>query len=197
MKDWIARSTIKLPLIGTILSSICLAAVVSALGLGVGGSGTSAPDGVKLEILSVRIMSESEELRLCPDCFGHDVAVRLRLSTTKGGFYFYAFNRDAEPLGYTVKNTDHGYVWLYGKELPSSPGIEEMKKLYHDRVTWNICPRHGAIEWEETDTTGYAGQKHAFTVFVKKDEKDKPSELISDSYVVPAPGGRPSDPKAK
>ena len=78
---------------------------------------------VKLELLSIKLMSEEEIARKTPDHIGPNYIVRFRLSNAgKGGIYFYAeFPNRLLPSGYTVKQTDNVISWLLdssGKRLP-------------------------------------------------------------------------------
>jgi hypothetical protein len=150
------------------------------------------PMGVKLEVVSVRVLSEKESLDRLPDVISSypRVAVRLRLSVGPSGIYLYTSSRWLAPFGYQVKWVNDKPVWLYGKpgenEHASSPGLE--KAAEGIPAVWLGLSGHlrPAIEWEELDSTAQAGEKHAFTVFIKEREKDHPKEIISESYVVPS-----------
>jgi hypothetical protein len=151
----------------------------------------SPPRGVKLEVISVRVLSPKEEAERSPNYIGPNVAVRLRLSSSGTGFFLYSYSDTIAPVGYLVKLLNSKTVWLYGKpgenEHSSSPGIE--KATFGARGAWLLVSGHDrpAIEWEVLDSTRFAGEKHAFTVFIKEREGAEPREIISEPYIVPAP----------
>jgi len=148
------------------------------------------PPGAKFEVVSVRVLSEQETIDRSPDFIGADVAVRLRLSCSALGFYFYAWGDDVTPVGYSVKMTDQGLIWR--NRMPShtdsqtSPGIGKLNAFLPG--VWRLMSGHvrPTIEWEQLDSTAFSGEKHAFTAFIRKSEHDKPIEIVSDPYVVPA-----------
>jgi hypothetical protein len=150
----------------------------------------SLPSGAKFEVVSVRILSSKEAADRSPDFIGPDVAVRMRLSCSGAGFYFYTWRDDITPHGYSVQLTGNGMVWrnkMPGQtEQGSSPGIEKLDAFVPG--VWRLMSGHTrpAVEWEELDSTSFSGEKHAFTTFIKVDEKSKPVEIVSDSYAVPA-----------
>jgi hypothetical protein len=173
-----------------IISCCFLAGFLFAIG------GEALPDqqallsGAKFEVVSVRVLSDQEAADRTKDFIGPNVAVRLRLSCSNSGFYYYTWGDNIAPLGYSVKLTDSGLVWL--NKMPghtdprSSPGIEKLNAFVPG--VWRLMFGHSrsAVEWEELDSTSLSGEKHAFTAFIKVGEKDKPTEIVSDSYVVPA-----------
>ena len=146
------------------------------------------PAGVKLEVVSVRVLSDKESTERSADFIGQDIAIRLRLSCSDQGIYFYTLGDSVIPVGYHVKSTDRGIVWLAGRsgEEKSSPGIAKL--TFGLRGSWRVLSAYvrPAIEWEELDSTHFTGEKHAFTIFIKLNEKDEPKEILSASYVVPA-----------
>ena len=145
-------------------------------------------DGVKFEVVSVRVLSDKEASDRSPDFVGPNIAVRLRLSSTAHGMSFYGWKNSAIPSGYKVQRTDQGVVWLYGKggteKKTSSPGINAV--LFGSAGEWMTLPAYSAVEWEELDSTSFAGEKRAFTVFLKRRDTDQPLEVISDAFVVPS-----------
>jgi hypothetical protein len=147
-----------------------------------------APRGVKFEIVSVRVLSESEAAERSPDFIGPNVAVRVRLSTASQGVSFYGWKNSPIPAGYTVASNGVGFVWLgrnHGhNEVGVSPGIQEV--LSGSSGEWMTLPAYSSIEWELLESTEFAGQKHAFTAFLKQGAADKPVEFISDTFVVPS-----------
>lgn len=148
----------------------------------------SPPDGVKFEVVSVRVLTDKEAAERSPDFVGPNIAIRLRLSTTAHGLNFYGWKNSAVPAGYKVQRTDQGIAWLYGKggteKQASSPGLKAV--LFGSTGEWITLPAYSAIEWEELDSTLFAGEKHAFTAFLKQRDRDQPVEVISDAFAVPS-----------
>lgn len=146
------------------------------------------PEGVKFETVSVRVLSSKEAAERSPDFVGPNVAVRLRLSTTNRGLSFYGWKDSAIPAGYKIQHTGQGVVWLYGKggteKRTSSPGLKAV--LFGSTGEWITLPAHSSIEWEELDSTSFAGEKHSFTAFIKQRDVDQPLEIVSDSIVIPS-----------
>jgi hypothetical protein len=150
------------------------------------------PAGVKFEVISVRVLNDKETAERTVDYISLKplVVVRLRLSVGSSGLYLYAFSGGISPVRYQVKWVGGKLVWLYGKpeenEHPASPGLE--KATHRIPAVWLVLSGHErpALEWEELDSTAQAGEKHAFTVFIKERENDRPKEIISESYVVPS-----------
>jgi hypothetical protein len=146
------------------------------------------PDGVKFEVVSVRVLSDKEAAERSPDFVGPNIAIRLRLSTTAHGLSFYGWKNSAVPAGYKVQQTAQGVVWLYGKggteKKSSSPGLKEV--LFGSIGEWITLPVHSSVEWEELDSTLFAGEKHAFTAFLKQRDTDQPLEVISSAFAVPS-----------
>lgn len=147
----------------------------------------SQPDGVKFEVVSIRILSDKEAADRSPDFIGPNIAVRLRLSSNVRELSSYGWKDSAVPSGYKVQRTDQGIVWLYGRggirKRTSSPGLKAV--LSGSTGEWITLPAHSAVEWEELDSTSFGGEKHAFTAFIKGRDKDEPHELISDIFTVP------------
>jgi hypothetical protein len=142
-----------------------------------------APKGIKFEVVSVRVISDKEALARLPDVIGPNVVVRLRLSTSERGREFFSYKDSAIPSAYRVQITDRGIFWFYDGKKASSPGIGGLITS-KDMSQWSGMHDHSAIEWEELDLTKYSGEKHAYTIFLKKG--DKPLEVISDSFIVPS-----------
>jgi hypothetical protein len=145
-----------------------------------------APE-VKFEVVSVRVLSAKEAADRSPDFIGPNVAVRLRLSSTGQGLFFYTWGESIVPIGYSVRWIEHGMVWRFRQtENQSSPGIRELDALVPG--SWRLLSGHyrPAIEWEQLDSTRFAGEKHAFTIFVKDREGAEPREIVSDPFIVPA-----------
>lgn len=147
----------------------------------------SPPGGVKFEVVSVRVLSDTEASERSPDFVGPNIAIRLRLSATAHGLNFYGWKNSAVPAGYKIQRTDQGIAWLYGKggveKKTSSPGLKAV--LFGSTGEWITLPAHSAIEWEELDSTSFAGEKHAFTAFIKQRDSREPEEVMSDAFAVP------------
>lgn len=159
--------------------------------LAIGARLESSPKGlsdVKFEVVSVRVLTDQEALDRSPDFIGPNVAVRLRLSTSNRGVSFCGYAQVLLPIGFQVKWTDQGrMLWVWGnlgpEERPTSPGLEPLTSGFP--AVWHSLYANSALEWEELDSTSYAGEKHAFTVFLRRRDEDSPVELVSDPYMVP------------
>jgi hypothetical protein len=138
------------------------------------------PEGVKFEIISIRALSDKEIAFKAPDQIGINIAIRLRLSAEQGIEYL-AYEGSSTPLGYSIRILKDHNVWLYGYGMAQSPGIE--KQLQFGK--WIILSDHGAIEWEQLDSTYDSGEKRAFTIFIKE-KNNKIHEIISDTCIVPS-----------
>jgi len=148
----------------------------------------SPPNGVKFEVVSIRVLSDKEAAERSPDFVGSNIAIRLRLSATAHGLDFYGWKNSAIPAGYKVQRSDEGIAWLYGKggteKKTSSPGLKAV--LFGSTGEWITLPAHSAVEWEELDSTSFAGEKHAFTAFIKQRDIGEAQEVMSDAFAVPA-----------
>jgi hypothetical protein len=146
------------------------------------------PDGVKFEVVSVRVLTDKEAAERSPDFVGPNIAIRLRLSAAAHGLSFYAWRNSTAPAGYKVQLTDQGTAWLYGKsgteKRATSPGLKAV--LFGSSGEWITLPAHAAVEWEELDSTSFAGEKHAFTAFIKQRDSGEPEEVMSDAFAVPS-----------
>src|SRR2546426_9182408 len=147
------------------------------------------PQGAKFQVVSTKVLSEREAADRSPDFIGADVVVRLRLSSSGEGFYIYTAAGDIVPVGYSVQITPKGPVWRNKmpdhSDAQTSPGIEKLNALVP--CEWRLVSGHArpAIEWEVLDSSSSAGERHAYTAFIRRTDKDKPIEIISDSYLVP------------
>jgi hypothetical protein len=166
------------------LSSLLLVLVTGALL----SAQQSPPDGVKFEVVSVRVLSDKEAAQRSPDFVGPNMAIRLRLSAAAHGISFYGWRNSIVPAGYKVQRTDQGITWLYGKsgteKRASSPGLKAV--LFGSTGEWITLPAHSAVEWEELDSTSFAGEKHAFTAFIKQRDNGEQGEVVSDIFAVPS-----------
>jgi hypothetical protein len=176
------------------IHSFVLACVLTLSASVMAQNPTSATQ-MKFEVLSVRVLSSSEAASRSPDYLGPNVVVRLRLSNpTPGGFYFYTWEKSVVPQGFKVKQISAGRLWLYGKpgdERTSSPGVERVTSGFPG--VWVVLPPNSAIEWEELDSTYFGGEKHAFTCFMKIRENDRPVEIFSEWFEVPASAPKPEN----
>jgi hypothetical protein len=169
-------------------SRVLLASLLVLVGGAFLSAQQSLPDGVKFEVISVRVLSDNEAALRSPDFVGPNIAVRLRLSATAHGLSFYSWKDSAVPAGYKVQRTDQGIAWLYGQggteKKASSPGIKTV--LFGSTGEWITLPAYSAIEWEELDSASFAGERHAFTAFLKQRDRDEPVEVISGEFSVPS-----------
>jgi hypothetical protein len=145
-------------------------------------------DGIKIEVISVSVLSREEARKRSPDFIDPDVVVRLRLSTSDSGLEVYTSKYDMIPASYRVQKEASNFVWLFGKggsqKNASSPGIGSV--LLGSKGRWVILPPRSAIEWEEIDFTSFAGEKHAFTIYIKQKSNQREHEVFSEVFVVPA-----------
>lgn len=169
-------------------SKVLLASLLVLVGGAFSSAQQSPPDGVKLEVVSVRVLSDSEAAQRSPDFVGPNIAIRLRLSTATRGLSFYGWKNSTVPAGYKIQKTDQGIVWLYGRggteKKPSSPGLKAV--LFGSTGEWITLPAYSAVEWEELDSTSFAGEEHAFTAFIKQRDPDQSLEVVSSAFTVPS-----------
>jgi hypothetical protein len=145
-------------------------------------------DNFKFEIVSVKALNEVESKRIAgPDFIGADVLVRLRLSATDRDLFFSGFRQLKIPVGYRIKWEGDQKIWLapeagvHGQR--KSPGIGGLRLS----VEWCKVEKGKTIEWELMDGTDSVGETHGESTFIKFQLDDKPIEIFSDSYQVPAP----------
>jgi hypothetical protein len=153
------------------------------------GAQLNQSDDYKLEVVSVRVMTDEESSRIAgPDFIGADVLVRLRLSATGRDLFFYGFEHIKKPIGYSIKWEGDEKVWVYpiaGKNSHrTSPGIEALRKLVP--TGWFKLEKGKTVEWEVLDGTGSAEEKHGTSAFIKFLPAEKPVEIFTDSYRVPS-----------
>jgi hypothetical protein len=148
------------------------------------------PSGVRFEVVATRVLSAEESMkRSAPDVFGLNLVIRLRLSCSERGLYFYAAKDPVSvvPRGHDVKLTENGIVWRHGlpvgNEQRTSPGMEMLNSMGPGEWVW--LPAHTTIEWEKLDSTTQVSEKRAYTIFIKERRKDTPREILSDSFDVP------------
>lgn len=146
------------------------------------------PEGSKFEIVSVKVLNNKEAAERSPDFIGPNVAIRLRLSSTSAGLSFYGWKNSAIPAGYKIQRRENELVWLYGKggteKRTSSPGLKAV--LFGSVGEWITLPAHSSIEWEELDSTSFAGEEHSFTAFIKQRDVDQAMEIVSSSTIIPS-----------
>jgi len=148
---------------------------------------------VKLEVVSVKVMSDKESTKIAgPDFIGADVLVRLRLSAPSRAISFYAVRFNREPIGHRTEWSANGEMLVYaiGAKEPekTSAGIGDMSRMGLP-TAWVPLAAGKTVEWDFLDGTGDAGQKHGTSVFVRFLPDETPVEIFSDPYVVP---GRPA-----
>ncbi len=141
----------------------------------------------KPEVVSLRKLSEEESRRRSPpDSLGHDVVVRLRLSTEGLGVWILVSDAPlvVEPRGHAVRIDGEKVIWRFGGpqgELASkSPGIERLSAVRPTR--WIVLPSHSSIEWEVLDSSSQTPERRGFTVFMKEKEGDPPKEIVSEPF---------------
>jgi hypothetical protein len=169
---------------------VCLLIAFTLILLSAASAMQRPPNGLKLQILSLRVLDMDESHRLTRDevWTTPSVIVRLRLSVADTGVYVFSWPRDLAPLGYKVKYTEAGTVWFFyekseGKWKATSPGVKPLTDGFEGM--WSLLRPGMAVEWEKVDNTTYAGERHAFSIFVKNNDRDEPIEIFSDPYVVP------------
>lgn len=169
-------------------SKALLASLLILVGRALLSAQQPPPDGVKFEVVSIRVLSSEEAAERSPDFVGPNVAIRLRLSTKAHGISFYGWKNSVVPAGYGVQRTDQGIAWLYRKggtdKQSSSPGLKAV--LFGSTGEWITLPAQSAVEWEILDSTSFAGEKHGLTAFIKQRDRDEPVEVISDTFTVPS-----------
>lgn len=152
---------------------------------------TSQSEGIthplKLDVLGVRVLSDMEAAQRSPDYVGTNVAVRFRLSVGPKGIWLLTTKRTQLPITEKVQWLSGGMVWrsvLDKGKLTKTPDAERLRMFYGGE--WRILPAHSAIEWEEvSDSTNSAGDKYGVAVFLKSEEKNGATYLLSTPYVVP------------
>ena len=150
-------------------------------------SKTNIPQSLKFSVVSVRLMKEGEaSRRTLHTVLNTDMVFRLRLSNDSDkGIYFLTYEDTFMPLGFNVKQTDKGILWLYGRERKSEKSPDIKKAFAGLSLKWIILPPSTAIEWEDFDSTLFQNEQHAFTIFTKMEETDEPLEVFSDFYTFP------------
>jgi hypothetical protein len=148
-----------------------------------------ANDGIKFEVVSVSVLSKDEALKRSPrDLNRPYIVARLRLSTSGSGIEFYAWDDFAIPSGYRVQKVADGFIWFHGKggtqKNVSSPGLKAVHAGLGGK--WMILPPHSAVEWENSDFPEFAGEKHAFTIFIKRKSNQNEHEIFSETFTVPS-----------
>ncbi len=174
-----ASRTIRNSIIISMIIGVCGSIVLTQTKPGAFGSLT-------FSVISVRVMTEKEREKRTLHVIGTDTLVRLRLANEGSPCVFYATYTEAiMPLGYAVMETDTGVFWLSGKDgkRPTSPGWNSASA---PEPRWVYLCRGQAVEWENFDATKFAGERHAFTLFVRENETSEPVELFSNFYTVPS-----------
>ena len=150
---------------------------------------SNQPGNIKLEVISVKVMSDKESTKIAgPDFIGADVLVRVRLSAASRDISFYAVKFNKEPIGHRTKWSEDGKMQVYpiGAKEPKevSRGIGDM-----DRVGlpsgWFPLAAGKTVEWDVLDGTGEAGEKHGTSVLVRLLPDEMPVEVFTGPYEVP------------
>lgn len=152
-------------------------------------------DGVKLEVLSVRRMTEEETLKRSPgDVIGLDLIVRLRLSCSTNGVYILTTSKPVHlmPEGHAVKVTNTGLVWRYGTLTGGESAVSPGSRRICGEVPceWVRLSAHSALEWEKLDVSAETDEVRAFTVFIRNSPQSEEREIVSTSFNAPV-GIRP------
>ncbi len=148
------------------------------------------PNGVKFEVISVKVMSDEESSKIAgPDYLGANVLVRLRLSALSGDLSYYAFQFNKNPIGHRTMWSSDGKMLVYptgeAKAKEVSPGMSDLI-TFGMQTAWLHLDAGKKFEFEILDGTGDAGAKHGTSAFVKLLPDETPVEVFSESYVVPA-----------
>jgi hypothetical protein len=144
------------------------------------------PLGV-LKIVSARKMTPGEYQERVRDFIGATYLVRLRFEAPQhSNVYLYA-PYCGKPLGYVLERSGGRVTWLaapQGQDASQSPGFKQLD--VHIGSCWLLMTADAAYEWEE-ETEPTAPKEQAQSVFVKRGRGDRPTEIISNWYAVPAP----------
>lgn len=160
------------------LTALCVSSLLFLTGLDVKQPAATIPPvtapGLDFRILEVRAMAEKEALEKSAGFVGTNILIRLRLENRSGSGVLILLVEDAiDPLACIGKEkgtTKHCWPRLLGipsRWLMLSPGV--------------------ALEWEETDSGSFQGEKHYVGVMVKREQGGAPQELVSPLYTVPVP----------
>jgi hypothetical protein len=146
------------------------------------------PSWVKLQILSVRVMSPEEYSKKPPtDVIGLDVVVRVRLSCAEKSIQYYAYKdfNTITPAMHMVHIVDDAIIWLHSAHGPAkkSPGLKHFD-LVGPGLWLSITP-NSALEWEVPDSTMSAGECHALTIHIKHHTDTFSKEVMSPTYIIP------------
>jgi hypothetical protein len=165
------------------LYTIAVSATICAL---VGVASGQSPLA-QLKVISVRKMTEAEYSTRASDKIGARYVVRFRLEVSgdQGVYVLAGGPKGTPPLGYAVERNSSSIVWLdaaRGEDRSKSPGVEKLTKELG--ASWILLPAAAAYEWEiEAECSG-AGIDESRSVFIRKDMKRPPTELISSWYTV-------------
>ncbi|GEM_PF-6367586 len=128
----------------------------------------------ELTVLEVKTLTEKEALERTPQFVGPNLVVRLRLANKSNDSLLLLVTKDTiDPLACVGR--------------PNRVARECRPKLLAIPNQWLALPAGAALEWEEMDSTAFAGQEHVVSVSVKRDETASPLELSSALYKVPDP----------
>jgi hypothetical protein len=148
------------------------------------------PNGIKFEVISVKVMSNEESTKIAgPDFIGADVLVRLRLSASRGDISFYALKYNKKPIGHRTEWSSAGEMWVHPigakKAKEVSPGIGGLGRVGLP-TAWFPLDAGTTVECEVLDGTSNTGEKHGTSAFVRFLPDETPVEIFSEPYLVPA-----------
>ncbi|RPI27968.1 MAG: hypothetical protein EHM61_06685 [Acidobacteria bacterium] len=132
------------------------------------------PPDLEFSVLEVRAMAEQEALDKSRGFVGPNILVRLRLHNKSAAAVLLLLVEDAiDPLA------------CIGKEKRTNKNC--WPKLLGIPNRWLMLPSGGAVEWEETDSGTFQGEKHYIGIMIKRQEGGAPEEVVSPPYTVPTP----------
>lgn len=162
--------------------------VFAISGLCIGQEKVNTIPQLKFSVLLVRAMSKEEKPILAKHYVGSNdlLVTKFRVENTgpRTVYVYIDFPDYVYPLGYYVKKSNTGTVWLVGgarKEEELSPGLRPMSE-----GIWTTLYKGMAVEWEDIDETSGPEETHARTLFAKVGSGGSITEVFSDFYKVPA-----------
>ena len=139
-----------------------------------------------LKVISVRQVSRSEVANHVAEDMRPACIVRFRLEVSSNwGVYVLALGpMGAPPSGYALKRTAGSTQWLDGSSgvyQSKSPGVE---RLIKEGTSWIWLPASAAYEWEIEVAPTRDSHEESRSVFIRKEMKQAPTEIISSWYAV-------------
>lgn len=141
-------------------------------------------EGICVEKVSQRLLTAAEKARFS-DLAGITTAVRMRFSN--GGddtIYFLSFKQFVRPFGYDYLRKVGESQWTHSppsRGRHGKPGAEFTNPALYSYLT--LGPR-SAIEYEVFDGGG-PNQERMYSVLVKKNIEDTPTEVTSNIFRLP------------